>query len=665
MDNSCEQIVRQEGVGWLFEKSVPPKGALLRGALGVRDEGLQDIHVYRSTGLSAIVVPNNDSFAKIGAGSVTIGLFLNLPEGSDNGDSHNLIDVANVLNFYEQGGDLIFRVKESGNDWVVLSTAGSGVNYCDGKTRYVKLYRDAHNQENKLGLKIYGGAEYERDLDTGFSLSFDSDLVIGAQDEGNGYGYAAATGTLMSGFYMVRDILTKGDDINFWLRGVPLVGTELFLKLDENYSAVVLDCSGYENHGTIVMYEDSCRGVHTNFFSWQNYYGYSADGDFLIPSMMVSTTKDIRGQELDFPGRVRMGVKVEDIACFQAEGLVWGRIQNPKRLHLRPGQDEFSIYGIFEKTEESSGVIMSVGTRYRLEWSGTGDLRITLGGTSTDVPVADGDHTYLINVGTAQANVWIDGLLVESIPVGTVYGGGGNGDFMGVDGGSILTGGSVTFLGVREGYMSVEEIDYWFTYVKPDGEFRVAYYFYSNTNWVFDISGYVNHMELYNYDKRVWQGRQSIMPYLMGGFTEVYRDRQDLLNPVVIPFDMFGQKIVWDIYGPGQVEIEYYDKGGLLVFDAYVNFNPENKVLGFWSEFWNKSKVDYWVNLDGRFYTEDVYKWNIQELNMDYFIQSLNDEAFNFVFSGSRSGDFGFTVEVVDLVLFNTENNIIYKPIPL
>lgn len=667
MDNSCEEIVRQEGVGWLFEKTVPRKGSLFFDALGVREEGLQDIHVYRSNGLSSIVVPNSDSFSQIGSGSVSIGVFVNLPTGSDTGVTHHIFDVSRKLRLYELNGVLYFRVWKEDMSYETVSTGESGINFCNNKTYYVKAYRNAHDEQNKIGLYVYGHGTYEKGVESGINLSFNTDLVIGARDDDNSYGYHLDVNSYLSGFYIARDILTQSNDSDYWLSGIPLVGSSLFLKLDENKSNVVLDCSGYGNHAVIDSFDDSCRAVHTNFFSWQNVYGYSTgiDPAFLVPSLMISTEKDVYGDPLGYSGRVKLPVRIEDITCFRANGVCWGRMINPQRLHLRPGQDEFCIQGIFELSELSEGTLLAVGDRYRLDIVNTGFLRVHLGGQITDIELGYGLANVLLNIGKTGCDVWVNGSIVNTISVGSVYSSGGNADFLGVNGGSVLYECDVTFIGVRPALFDEESINNWFTYVHLEGSYSVAYYFYSNTEWVFDLSGYVNHLELLDYDVSVWTGKQSVMPLLVEGFTEVYPDRENLLNPVVIPFNLNGEKITWNVYGSGQVEIEYHENGGLPVFDAYVNFNPYNKVLGFWSQFWNKSNIEYWVNLDGRFYTEDVFRWNIQELNMDYLLQSLNPESYNFCFVGSITGDFGFTVEVIDLILFNIENNIIYKPIPL
>jgi len=605
-----------------------------------------------------------------------MGLLLNLPNGSNSGQTHTIIDIYRVVRLYERNGHLYFQIRDE-NGLVIVSTEGSGLNFCSGLTYYVKVYRNSDSTQHKIGIEVFDKCNYEINFST-IDLTFDTELVLGAQDVDNGYASNLVHNSYLSGFFLVRGLLTKDDDIAYWLRGEPLVGTQVFLRLDENAGIVILDSSGFGNTGYIDGYSSECRGVHDRFFSWQNFYGFSTgahvktllplldlDDNALVPSLMRSKKTDIYGNDLEYAGRIRMAARIEDIATLKADGVVWGRVSNPQKLQLRPGQDKFSIVGVFERTDISTGVIMSVGDRYRIEFSGTGKLTVSLGGQISDVSVPIGVSVYMLNVGLTTCEVWVNNVLLATLPVGSVYSGGGYADFLSVGGGSVLNDGVVAFLGVREGTMTESERNTWFEHLKLEGTYRAAYYFYSFINKIFDVSGYLNHMDLIDYSDTVWSGRQSVMPYLVGGFTELYSDRENLLNPIVVPFDKNGTKISWNVYGSGQVEIEYEDKGGLLLFDAYINFNPYGKVLGFWTRFWDKTKPEFWGALDARFLDPNPLKWNIQELTMDYLVQSLNPISYNYVFSGGRTGHFGFTVELVDLVLLNLGNNIINKPIPI
>lgn len=673
MDNSCEEIVRSEGVGWLFEKTVPPKGSLMLGALGTRDEGVQDIHVYRSNGASYIRVFNGDSFSDFGEGSLSIGFLINLPTGSDNGQKHIVLDVERKLQVYEQGGSLFFQIRGESEGLFSVSTSGLGVNLCDSKTHYVRVYRDSRQTQSFIGICLYDVGTIEVPVPN-IDLSFTVDLYVGGLLSGNGL----VSGSYLSGLYIYKGVSSHEEDMYFWLDGVVPTGVVLFMKLDEGSGVFAFDCSGYMNTGVIGGYSDFCRGVHTNFFSWQNMFGYSTGGyasgkdpflfiddNVLVPSLVNGNEVDIFGNVLEFGGRVRMCARLEDITCFKANGVTWGRVLNPSPLHLRPGQDEFTILAVFDKTEQSAGVLLSVGDRYRLEYSETGEFVLSIGGVQSSFSLTMGQHICEFSIGVSSCGVWVDGELIGTTEVGGVFSGGGFVDLMSANGVSILNGVSLTFVGIREGVFTSEERTSWFSGLSLVGVFRAAYYFYSFTQTVFDISGLGNHVALFDYDVNVWEGKQSVMPYLLGGFTEIYPNRGDMLSPVVIPFDMSGKKIFWNLYGTSQVEVDYDPSGGALIFDAYVNFNPFDKELGFWTQFWNKDNEVFWKSLNTRFLGSNPFKWNLQELTMEYLVRSLHESAYNFVFSGSNTGSFGFTTELVDLVLMNTGNNIDYKPIPL
>ena len=667
--DTCEKIVRKLGVGWLFEETKPPKGNTFFGNLGDRNEGLVDINVYRSSGVSYIVVPSKRKYSKIGSGYLNIGLYLNLPNGSNTGLTHTILSIDRVLQFYERGGVLYFTL-QGPNELFTLTSESLNIDVCSGDTLYVRLYRDALETGHVMGLEIYGVGSVELPIPM-LDLTSENRLVIGGMDFAGSVGEHAAPDSMFSGLYLYRGAFSREDTIDYWLRGLVPSGTHLFLRLDEGSDNITYDCSGNEADGWIENFEPLCRGVHERFFSWQNMYGYSTGAyeksydpelpisdDILIPALLTSPV-GVYGRPLEHVGRANISVTLERMRCLSANGTTYARLLNPQPFMFRPGQDVFTVLFVVTLKEDSGGTILSVGNRYEITVSSE-YIGITLGGVQTPVEVGYGEFVCLLEVGTQEASLWVNGQQ-HPVALGTTYGSGGFVDIMNSLGEDILHDTNLIFLGVVGGYLFTDGREEWFTNRTWSVRLAAAYYFGTNVSRIFDVSGSGNHFELADYEESVWSGRQSVMPYLLKGFSEVHLNRQNMLNPAIVPFTNDRRRIDVTLF-PEQVVVDYESNGGLPVFDGYINMNPEGKTLGFWSQFWNKLNTEVWVNLNNTYMQDDPYLWNIQELNMDYLALCLSPDAYNYVFTGNRSGRYGIMVEVVDTILLNMGNNIVPKP---
>jgi len=661
MDNSCTELVTDLGIGWLFEKTIPTKSNVCRSALGNRDDGLVSVSVLESDGNTVIVIPSNDKCSISGKGSYTIGLFVKFPESSDSSSRRVLLDVPNVLKIIHEYGNIIFVVNVNGNSMVV-GTEPSGINLCDGKTRLVLVSRNSYQNKSTLVLKVYGdiNLKYEIDTDVHISPGYQHIVLMG-EDVGNGFSYNIQKGTRVSGLFIYRGILTKDDELKYWNKGVPVSGTQLFCKLDEANGYTVFDSSGNGTNGTIqgnpIWVSDS------NFHSWQNMFGYTVLGSIRKPVIMCNPDIDIENNKPTYSGRCRLHTAIQNIQSLKADGSIWGR-SNPQNLNVRPGQDTFTVLLIVEKTGEQEGYVMCIGDRVTVRYFG-GQLLISIGGNESTLQIQNGINAIELSVEQQRCEIYVNGVHDTYKQVSPYYTTGINFDILAKGGNEILNEGSIVYIALLEGLFSEEERSYWNKNGYTSKKTIIDYYMYSRTDVIFDLSGNLNHIGLFDVGEFSWSGKQSKCPRLLNGFTEIYPSRKDMLVPVVVPYDCNGKKIYHNEYGEHQVEVEYKGTGGILIFDAYINMNPDKLELGFWSTFWNKSNSNIWSTLSGQFRQDDPYMWNLQELTMDYLIRSMTEEHYNMVFSGSQEGAYGLTIELVDLVLLNLGNNMTYKPIPL
>jgi hypothetical protein len=387
------------------------------------------------------------------------------------------------------------------------------------------------------------------------------------------------------------------------------------------------------------------------------------DTDALIPAKLGST-KDIFNKDLEFIGKARYNVQITDILTFKANGSTWGRMTNPSRVQFSPGMSTFSIWLCAEYVEGQNAVLLLCGNRYRIEFLNN-YLRVTVGNEYADFEVDEGVGRYVFNIDTTTCTIYYEGEVLGSFTIGTVYSSGGNFDILADNEIVIADEICLVFIGILGRLTEEVEMLVWFQTSDIVTDFEGAYYFYTKANIIFDLTESGNHIELQNYDVTVWSGRQSVMAYLCEGFSEIFISRNYVEESIIVPYSLKKNKIQYNYYGADQFEIEYKATGGMLVFDAFIDMNPENLELGFWTVFWNKLSSTIWRNITSENLLSNTYKWHLKELNMTYIVQALYSEYYNFAFVGINQGKENFVTEIVDLVLLNLGNNFKYKQIPI
>lgn len=675
IENSCYQIIEERGVGWLFERTKPLTGMLLRDNMGIRNEGLQDLHAYAANGTSAIFVPYNNNYAFVDDGSFVFGAFIALPKGTS-GSHHTLFYMDLVFSVMELNGEIIFEVSNSDGTYTQITTTGFP-DLCDGNMRLYFFTRNAVKGEIRIDIfgQQYFTAETQKDY-----ANATSDFYIGARFTGNGVGFNAAKGTVFSGVIFIRGRLSDEEKYQYWKEGNPTHGCQVFLKLDDAVGQVCADSSVYGNNALILNYTSDCRITDNRVFSWQNTYGYSIGqyiidngttglkiGEFiypidpqqLIPAKLI-LDKSIDGGFLQYQGRVNINAHLTKLPTLISDGAVYGLALEPQKIQFRPGQDTCA-FAFMYSGGTTAGRLFEYGDKVIVDTL-LGGLFIYIGGYDTTFAITNAMHSVVLNIGISEADVWVDGIKVDTFTIDNSYNQTEYLKLFNPD--EPLVGCTLAFLGIRT-YMTDAALESWFTIAEiVAGEWQVAYVAYSRTDMLFDVSGNYGNMQLYDVTDAVWLGRQSIFNYLAKGFSEIKQDANSDELPIMVPYTADGRVIKY-IKQDYNYRVEHPNHGGLPIFDGYVNMNPSGKRIGVWATFWDKYNQDVWENLNSTFLTENPFDWNIQELVMSELLRALKPSAYNIVFSGSESDRNDITIELHDVIVLNTGNNNMIIPIQL
>lgn len=702
--NECREVVICDGLQWLFEKIQLNKESLtLKGSLGVRDSEQQPLHCFQ---VDANIPAGEATHVNFGTldlvnperGLFSIGFYISLPVGSDDGTLHPLVAKGEAVGYsvYEKDGDLFFNLSDGVSGPSEVSTVGSGINFADGETHLVFVDRDTRLTVPTLTIDIF--EEFEKTVNTTDTLiSNENNLYLCAKGPDLGSVATAFPGTKISGFMYFRGkVLSLIDKQKYWKDGVLPSNAIIYTQLDEGAGNVAFDSSGLDNHGLIENFTVDSRSEILNTFSWQNQFGYST-GQFiidegtsqvsvlgnlinieataLIPFENGRPLQDIFNNALEFSGRVRVNAKIVDILCWKGNGVSSANVQSPDVLEYIPGNDEFSVFWIAEQIEIEGGVIIAAGSspdfNYRYDYSLT-ENKITwnVGGVSGEVAVLEGMRKVVVNAGLTTQEIFVDGLSVGVFPIGssvtTGFGVSLFGDFDISNNVDILTGGSAVLVGTRESLLSSDERSSFFaddTGIPPfvDGLWIPS----SQGDVIFDLSKNGQHADVVGLIDSAWTGQQSVIPYLARGFTQLHRDLGLASDFIIIPYNVDGNKIPHNEFGSGQVDVEHISKEGHNRFDCYIDMNPDNLDIGFYSSFWNKNSSEIWDGLDPQFIRANPYLWHISELSQEYFKLVLNPTFFNFAFVGTKVDSNGFPIEIFDMLLINLGTSLQSRPVPI
>jgi len=701
LDNDCREIIQCDGLFWFLDaKQVNKESLTLREVLGGRDEGIQPLHCFQVDDNLSASEATHVSFegldlANPERGLFTIGFYVNLPVGSDDGNVHPLVTKGETVGYsiHEKDGDLFFNLADGISGPVEVSTVGSGINFADGETHLVFVDRDTRLTVPQMTLDVF--EEFEKSIDTTNSfISNDNNLYLGASGPDVGAVTTAFVGTKISGFMYFRGkVLTLDEKFNYWKNGILPTNAVLYAQLDEAFGEIVYDSSGLKNHGTIRNFTVDSRSEILNGFSFQNAFGYSTgqfvedrggevfgspnliDPQSLIPFDNGNPTKDIFGNDLEFSGRVRYNIKVVDIVCWKGNGSSSANVQNPDKLEYVPGSEEFSVFWVAEEIEIEGGVLIAAGTapdfNYRYDYNPSQNkITWNVGGVSGEVAVAEGMRKVVVNVGLTEQEIFVDGVSLGTFPIGSSVTPGfgvtlfGLFDLSGNQ--EVLTGGSVVLIGTRGDKLSSSERIAFFADEMEIPDFVDGLWVPSSQGTtIFDVSKNNQHADVVNFLVNVWTGEQSVIPYLANGFSQIHQSLELSSDFIIVPYDVDGNKIPHNEFGFGQVVVEHVTKDGHNIYDCYIDMNPNNVNVGFVTTFWNKLSFDIWTGLDSEFIRSNPFLWHISELNQDYFKLALDEEFFNFAFAGRAVDSNGFPVEIFDFLMVNLGNNIQVRPVPV
>ena len=110
-----------------------------------------------------------------------MGLWVNLPVGSDDGTIHPLISKGETVGYkvYEKDGNIYFSLDDGVSAVEEVSTVGSGINFADGEAHLIFVERDSRLTVPQLRIHVY--KEFEKSENTTNTLITNSGfLYLGA-----------------------------------------------------------------------------------------------------------------------------------------------------------------------------------------------------------------------------------------------------------------------------------------------------------------------------------------------------------------------------------------------------------------------------------------------------------------------------------------------------
>ena len=548
-----------------------------------------------------------------GNGLFSMGLWVNLPVGSDDGTIHPLISKGETVGYkvYEKDGNIYFSLDDGVSAVEEVSTVGSGINFADGEAHLIFVERDSRLTVPQLRIHVY--KEFEKSENTTNTLITNSGfLYLGASGPNGAPDTNAFLGTKLSSFtYFRGKILSDDEKYEYWKHGVLPSNAIINAQLDEAYGAVIYDSSGYSNHGSISNYASGSRSVIKNGFSHQNQYGYSS-GQYVInnggthgspnqidplsyiPYNSANLEQDIFGNALEFAGRVRYNVKVVDAVCWKGNGKSSANVSNISKLEYVPGTDAFSVFWVAEEIEAVGGVLISAGTapnyNYRYSYHASQNkIEWSVGSVSGSVAVSAGWRKVVVTVETSgpTQEVWVDGVSLGTTVVGTTVTPGFVttlfADYNVSGNQNILSDGSVAMIGTKTGVMSAEDRAAFFADdMVPPSDPDALWVPCSQGSTIFDLSKNMQHALVESLASTAWEGKQSITTYLANGFHKIYQFPKESSDFIIVPFDVDGKPIPHSEYGSLQVVAKHVSKDGHNLFDCYIDMTntPLNLVLG-------------------------------------------------------------------------------------
>lgn len=671
MLRECRDILTNFGLSWILGKKSSPE----QDQLGTRDTGLVDTFCFMTDGVARIKIFNSTFFENFGIGNWSLGLLVNIPVGGDDLTVRYLATKDSAFELYLIEGRIGIAVYEkTTGDKISIETTGR--NWADSKTRFISAYRISNALESHIILDIFGDTTYKIQLPLDFEIGNTNDIYL----LDNCWTQTKIGGVMIqTGLEMTVDLQHK------YLMNQKFPLNDVVTYTMNNFKGnIVYDSSGLQNHALVENYTDAVWVVDSTFLNWSNLLGYSTgqyvidagtdqvdiggilypiDSESLVPIENERQYKDVLTTSAQYLGRARLNVRIEDILCYKGNGLTFG---SGLTIDFEPGVDNFSILLIINKQISLGGTIFSLGDKINVRVNPTtGNLEIDIAGQSDLYLLSDGWNKIVINIDSLNCNVQIEGVDKGSFSIGETWTSPDFRLFANISQADILTSSAALLLFNTE-LLSQQTIDAFFSEGTQLPIIAAsAFVPMSGTDILFDVSGKQNHVTLNSYLDTVWSGRQDVLPYFLKGFKRVYDINAGFNSSVIIPFSLRGSDIPYQLY-ENQANIRVLPKRGIPIFDAYINFNPEEKEVGFYSRFWNKSSSDIWESVDPQFQIAGkLWSWNLSELNQTGLELALFSDKKRFGFVGTLRDQNNISIEVYDILLLNTGNDIDEKNIKI
>lgn len=670
MLRECLDILEKFSLSWVLNKK-NPEGDLM----GQRSEGLLDTYCFMTDGLARIKIFNSNYHEDFGHGNWSIGMLIQIPVGGNDATKRTLIGKNGCYTIYTENGNIGVVVQEttSGDTYGVVT---SGKNYADGVTRFVAVTRLSTSNTSRLYLKIFGQEPTWVALPLDFEIKGTEPTYI--LDN-------CVPGTKTNGVFIQTGLYLDIDSMyKYWLEYMFPLNDVVTYQLNNKKGNIVFDSGGLKQHGLIENYSDNVWVVDSTFLNWVNRWGYSdgqfaldkgvtqvevdgiqypIDSDMIIPVENARQMMDVLTGEVQYPQRVSLNVKIEDILCYKGNGVTYGiNLLNPD---LILDGEEWTFLIVADKVQSFGGTLFSIGDKMEVSISTIENkLLLVLGGVSHEVSISQGWRKVAIKLAQTTFEVIIDNVSSYS----SAYTLDGSSDvfrlFTKEDETNVLNGSSLSLFHLSKGLMSPALLNDFFIDLEVPEESALAFIPMSQGDFIVDLSEGGRHITLLSYSDDVWSGRQSGIEHFWKGVKLVYNSDEGLNSPVYVPASLRGNEIPLKVYDK-QITVDMKARSGVPLIDAFVNMNPEEKSVGFYSRFWDKTNNNVWTGLDPVYLLDDKpWSWNLFELNQLNIELKTKKEYKRYGFVGNRKDDkTGVPVEVYDLVTLNTGSDVVEQNI--